>query len=358
MFLFLKKPLQNYLKINWKNEEKRVKYDKYFTLLNQLNMTPFKDQQTFLNYFQNELWTTRTEIFLNKLDKVVPWETISKKVISNRKSVEWWVWRPRTEALKLVKILFLQWLYWLSDPEIEDQIRDRNSFQKFLWIKEAKDIPDETTICRFRNELTSSWTQESVFTMTQFILSEMWFNVQKWYIQDWTIIEAPKWRKNDKWEKTRDKEASFTSKNWRTYHWYKWHIQTSQKWGFIMNTTYTTAKIHDSQVSNILMTWDEWGEAYWDSAYIGKEKSDFLEEVWISSEFNERWVRNNPLTPSQKEQNRVKSITRAKIEHPFATIKYRYWNYKVKYRWIVKNAMHWFLVCAIYNFELLARRYT
>ena len=132
-------------------------------------MTPFKDQQTFLNYFQNELWTTRTETFLNKLDKVVPWETISKKVISNRKSVEWWVWRPRTEALKLVKILFLQWLYWLSDPEIEDQIRDRNSFQKFLWIKEAKDIPDETTICRFRNELTSSWAQESVFTMTQFI---------------------------------------------------------------------------------------------------------------------------------------------------------------------------------------------
>lgn len=53
-----------------------------------------------------------------------------------------------------------------------------------------------------------------------------------------------------------------------------------------------------------------------DSAYIGKEKSDFLEEAWISSEFNERWVRNNPLTPSQKEQNRVKSTTRAKIEHP------------------------------------------
>ena len=56
-----KRPLQNYLKINWKNEEKRVKYDKYFTLLNQLNMTQFKDQQTFINYFQNELWTKRTE---------------------------------------------------------------------------------------------------------------------------------------------------------------------------------------------------------------------------------------------------------------------------------------------------------
>ena len=321
-------------------------------------MTPFKDQQTFLNYFQNELWITRTTNFLSKIDKVVPWEEISKKVISNRKNAEWWVWRPRTEVLKLVKILFLQWLYWLSDPEVEDQIRDRNSFQIFLWIRESKDIPDETTICRFRNELTSNWTQESVFTMTQFILAQMWFTVEKWYIQDGTIIEASKWRKNDKWENTRDKEASFTKKNWRNYHWYKWHIQTSEKWGFIMNTTYTTAKVHDSQVADILMTWDEWWEAYWDSAYIAKEKSEFLDEVWISSEFNERWVRNNPLTPYQKEQNRIKSTIRAKVEHPFATIKTRYWNYKVKYRWIVKNAMHWFLACAIYNFELLARRYS
>ena len=88
-----------------------------------------------------------------------------------------------------------------------------------------------------------------------------------------------------------------------------------------------------------------------------KKKSDFLTEVWIKSEFNERWVRWKELTPYQKEQNKIKSFTRAKVEHPFAVIKGRYWNYKVKYKWIVKNSMHWFLSCAIFNFELLARRY-
>lgn len=125
-----------------------------------------------------------------------------------------------------------------------------------------------------------------------------------------------------------------------------------------MNTTYTTAKIHDSQLADILMTWDEWTEAYGDSAYISKEKVKFLKEVWITWEFNERWARNNPLTPYQKEENRSKSTIRAKVEHPFAVLKTKYGNYKVKYRWLVKNAMHWFLSCAIYNFELLARRYT
>jgi len=75
-------------------------------------MSPFKDQLTFLNYFQNELWTTRTEKFLTKLDKVVPRETISKKINMSRKISQWWVWRPKTETIKMVKILFLQWLYW------------------------------------------------------------------------------------------------------------------------------------------------------------------------------------------------------------------------------------------------------
>lgn len=320
-------------------------------------MRAFRDQQTFLNYFQNELWVTRTETFLNKLEKVVPWESISKKIKLKREYLEWWVWRPRTECLRLVKILFLQWLYELSDPEIEDQIRDRNSFQKFLEIKSVKDIPDETTICRFRNELVSNWEQESIFTMTQFILAEMWFNVEKWHIQDGTIIEAPKGRKNKKWENTRDKEASFTKKNNKTYHWYKGHIETTESGNFIMNTTFTTAKIHDSQVSDTLMTGDEQWEAYWDNAYTGKNRKNFLVANGITPQFNERWSRWNPLSPFEKEQNRIKSWTRAKVEHPFATIKTRYWNYKVRYRWIIKNAMHWFLACAIYNFELLARRY-
>lgn len=321
-------------------------------------MSPFQDQQTFLNYFQNELWVTRSEKFLEKLNLVVPWKTIVKQVESSRYSVDGWVWRPRTDTLRLVKILFLQWLYGLSDPEAEDQIRDRNSFQKFLWVRSVQDIPDETTICRFRNELTRVGNQEDIFTMTQCMLAEMWFNVKKGYIQDGTIIEAPKGRKNKDGKNTRDTDASFTKKNSRTYHGYKWHIQTLQEGSFIMNTTYTTAKVHDSQAMDALMTGDEQWKAYWDSAYGSKAKNQFLENNGISPLFHEKWVRGTPLTPYQKQHNRIKSSVRARVEHPFATLKTRYGNYRVKYRGILKNSMHWFLACAIYNFELLARRYT
>lgn len=78
---------------------------------------------------------------------------------------------------------------------MEDQIKDRKSFQKFLSVSEASDIPDETTICRFRNELVSTGMQESIFTVTQSLLTELGFTVTKGSIQDGTIIEAPKGKK-------------------------------------------------------------------------------------------------------------------------------------------------------------------
>ena len=70
-------------------------------------------------------------------------------------------------------------MYNLSDPEVEDQIRDRGSFRAFLKIREASGIPDETVICRFRNELVASGIQESIFTVTQSLLAELGYTVNK-----------------------------------------------------------------------------------------------------------------------------------------------------------------------------------
>jgi IS5 family transposase len=111
-------------------------------------------QQSFLNYFQETLGTTRTESILSRIDQVVPWKTIEQRIMLSREYAPGGVGRPRVSSIMLIKILFLQGMYHLSDPEAEDQIRDRMSFQKFLGICRAEDIPDETTICRFRNELT------------------------------------------------------------------------------------------------------------------------------------------------------------------------------------------------------------
>lgn len=308
-------------------------------------------------FFRNEFGQSRTEKLLSKIDAVVPWEAMEKDILSKRERGYNGVGRPFIDIKKLLKCLFLQGMYNLSDPEMEDQLRDRMSFQKFVGITEEKDIPDETTFCRFRNELNELGFQETVFIMTQHILHEMGYTVEEGHIQDGSLIEAPKGKKNKYGENTRDKDATFTKKNGQAYHGYKGHIETNTKGDFILNTTFTTASVHDSQQQNALMTGDEtrgWG----DSAYGMSEKNNqAYRDCGMRTEFHEKGKRNAPLTPLQKENNRIKSAIRAKVEHPFAWIKNRYMHTKVKYRGLEKNAAHWFLICGIYNFELLARKY-
>lgn len=267
------------------------------------------------------------------------------------------VGRPFMNVQKLLKCLFLQGLYGLSDPEVEDQLRDRMSFQKFVGVKQLKDIPDETTICRFRKELTEKGVQEDVFTMTQRILYEMGITVKEGSMQDATFIESSKGKKNKYGENTRDPEATFVTKVKQTHHGYKAHIETNLTDPFILSTTFTTAKVHDSQQQNALMTGDE-TELYGDSAYgLSPKWNEAYEDCGVKACFHEKGVRGRPLTPYQKECNRIKSTVRAKVEHPFAWIKGRYMHSRTSYRGLKKNSMHWFLIAAIYNFEHLARKY-
>ena len=53
----------------------------------------------------------------------------------------------------MFKILLLQSWYELSDLAMEESLCDRYSFSRFAGISLDEDVPDHTTICRFRNLL-------------------------------------------------------------------------------------------------------------------------------------------------------------------------------------------------------------
>ena len=50
----------------------------------------------------------------------------------------------------MLKALYLQALYDLSDPGLEEALLDRLSFRRFCGFALDERTPDETTICRFR----------------------------------------------------------------------------------------------------------------------------------------------------------------------------------------------------------------
>ena len=88
---------------------------------------------------------------LDEMDQLVDWAIVHRKL--KRILLTSSVGRPSYDALKMFKILLLQRLDDLSDPEMEHQLYDRLSFRTFCNFNFSEKLPDETTICRFRTSL-------------------------------------------------------------------------------------------------------------------------------------------------------------------------------------------------------------
>ncbi len=59
---------------------------------------------------------------------------------------------------------------------------------------------------------------------------------------------------------------------------------------------------------------------YADSAYTGQEQDKIYEKKKVINMVNEKGYRNKPLTEEQKQNNREKSKTRARVEHIFGFV--------------------------------------
>src|SRR5690625_5476800 len=71
--------------------------------------------------------------------------------------------RPRTNPLWMIKATFLQSLFSLSDTQLEDQLIDSLSFQRFVGINLDQQITDFSTFWRFKDVLATHNMNESIF---------------------------------------------------------------------------------------------------------------------------------------------------------------------------------------------------
>lgn len=78
----------------------------------------------------------------------------------------------------------------------------------------------------------------------------------------------------------------------------------------------TAVNTHDSQAIEALIGPCD-GSLYVDSAYHSWLMLDCLRGKGIEPHINERAYRNRPLTQDQKDNNRIKSSVRARVEHVF-----------------------------------------
>ena len=313
-------------------------------------------QPSFFDYAMDYQGGKKSMKFLGEMKILIPFELLTSKLIKEgiykpNKGVRG---RPSIPAKILIGSLFLQAWYGLSDPMVEELIHDRISFRKFLDIKDDDVIPDETTICKFRNALIKANLFEFIFNSVR---SEMMKNnliLNEGTLVDATLIHSsePKRKKDDAGKvisnKAHDEDATYTAKRGRKYHGYKVHIATDTN-SIIKEVITTTAKVHDSTQFDAL-TKDEKRAIFADSGYMSKIRKRTLRAKGIFNAITERRVRGQSKLRAKQSKNNTKfSKVRALMELPFAFIKNLMYYTQTRYLGMQKNAQHIYLIAAAYN---------
>ncbi len=261
--------------------------------------------------------------------------------------------RPGHRVSVMLRIMILQHLYGLSDPQAQEQLGDRLSFQKFVGLTPQENIPDETAICRFRERLISCQLHEGLLEMLNTQLEAAGYLVKRTTLVDATLIESS--RKRPSYESVRegtapDKEARYSRKHGRTYYGYKAHISADGKNQLICKAKATPANVDDSQVFSELID-PSTRAVYADKIYDSKRNKYWLAENRIANGILKKGAHHIKLTDKDRANNVRKGRRRTHIERVFAHLKKWHHYRRVRYLGVIKNQLELTLKAVAYNLK-------
>lgn len=303
---------------------------------------------TFTDSLTADLGGPRTGALLDQLDAAVPWEQLAKPVRKLYRNGVQGGRRP-WPAITMLKCLMLAKWFGLSDPQLEECLKDRLSFRRFVGLSLHDETPDETTFVVFRRRLREQQVHDDLFDRAVAHLEKQGLLLREGTLVDATIIESPRGTKRADGRNTRDKDASFTKKHGRTYHGYKGHIAADRS-GIVTGYRYSTAKDHDSKYIDEL-TMNERVAVIADTAYMDQKREEDLKRRGVVCGIARRRKRGQEKLPEIDERiNRMIASIRAVVEHPFAWI--RKMGFRgARYRGHERNAMDFALTLMAYNFK-------
>jgi IS5 family transposase len=308
---------------------------------------------TFADAAVADLGGPRTTRFLQTCAELVPWDELARTLAPLFPEHGEKGGRPFWPAAVMVRCVMLQKWFGLSDPQLEEQLRDRISFRRFVGLSFDDATPDETTVVNFRKRLREHGMASTLFDAVVANLRARGLVVKEGTIVDATIVDAPMGQKAqdpDGFERhTHDPCATYTKNHGTLRHGYKAHVATDTR-GMIIDWVFDTARPHDSNHIDQLAA----GEAtalYADSAYSDGGRRERLKQRGVLDRIVHKRVRGQEeLAPWQKAHNTACSRVRAFVEHP------RAWMVKMgytfaRYRGLARNALDFALVAIAYNFK-------
>src|ERR1700722_3783119 len=263
--------------------------------------------------------------------------------------------RPGHRAAVLLRVMLLQHLYGLSDPQAEAQLGDRLSFQKFVGLRAGEAVPDETTICRFRQRMVQAGLHELLLELLNEQLAAAGYLVRRTMLVDATLVESSRTRPDQalvREGKAPDADARYARKNNQRYYGYKAHVSADGDNQLVCRVQITPANVDDSQVFSELID-SSTRAVYADKIYDSQKNKDWLVEHGMANGILRKPVRFRKLTPEDEIHNRRKGHKRRRIERVFAHFKKWQHYRRVRYLGLVKNQLELTLKAVTYNLRRL-----
>ena len=297
--------------------------------------------------------TTRREVFLAEMDRVVPWDSLLK-VVEPFYPVAGRGRRPYPVATMLRVHMMQNW-FGLSDPAMEEALYEISSMRKFARLT-LQAIPDETTILNFRRLIETNELAAMIFDRVNALLVRKGLMLKRGSIVDATIIAAPSSTKNA--DGTRDQEMHQTRKGNQWYFGMKAHIGVDTDSGLVHTVVTTPANEADIEVVDELLHGRE-TTVHADAGYTGADKRVVRKNLTWKIATKRGKLK---AMPDGKHKDGLQAIEtakariRARVEHPFRVIKRQFGYAKVRFRGLAKNTAQVLMLFALSNLWMVRKQ--
>lgn len=275
--------------------------------------------------------------------------------------------RPPYSAMTMFRAVLLGAWHGVSDEELELMLKVRIDFGQFCGLSLSHNVPDHTSIQRFRAKLVDRKLLEKCMKVINQELERLGLKVDKQgtFIVDSTVIRSQARPRNiidtdeDPPSKSTsaDPDAAWTKKGKSFFYGYKEH-QAVDSEGFIEHVHLTPANVHDGQeletvVNNLPEHATELGA---DKGYASKDNRDLLKSKNIKDSIMHKAQRNNPLTETQIKHNKKISAFRFRVEQTFGIKKLHFDFHRASYRGLSRVAGQSFLKAICVNLLKAVRK--
>jgi transposase, IS5 family len=275
--------------------------------------------------------------------------------------------RPRYPEKIMLRLIMLQFLYDLSDVELEEQVIDRSSFQEFAQISGQYPIPDFTTIWRFKEELIRHGTLAMIFDAIGRDLEGRGLVLKQGTIIDATVIPSIF---NDPLKRTEresllqqelatgkphrylDSEARSTRKvdskgHSNFFYGYKGHIAIDVGSKLVQRTFFSSANRQDIEYYPDLARTDP--VIYADKGYQKSSHRKEAEGRGVIYNVMRKGNKHHQLGDEDRAFNQSIASTRRQIEHVFGYMKTKLSLHRTRARGLVRNRLRFEMNVILYN---------